>query len=67
MGQEKKVFDFNGTNLNVSWDGRLCIHVGECTRAKGELFVSGRKPWGQPDLAERAASVDVALGMGPRK
>ena len=56
---DKRVFKFDGEQLDVSWDGRLCIHVGECTRAKGELFVSGRKPWGQPDLgkAEYVAGV----------
>ena len=47
-----KLYKFDGEKLDVHWDGRLCIHVGECTRAKGELFVSGRKPWGKPDLGE---------------
>jgi CDGSH-type Zn-finger protein/uncharacterized Fe-S cluster protein YjdI len=51
MSDNKKVFEFGGKQIDVNWDGRLCIHVGECTRAKGELFVSGRKPWGQPDRA----------------
>ena len=46
----KKVFKFTGEKIDASWDGRLCIHVGECTRAKGDLFESGRDPWGQPDL-----------------
>ena len=49
---DKKVFHYAGEKLDVSWDGRLCIHIGECTRAKGDLFVSGRDPWGRPDLAE---------------
>ena len=49
---DKKVYKFEGEKLDVSWDGRLCIHIGECTRAKGELFASGRKPWGQPDQGE---------------
>lgn len=49
---DKKVFKFDGEQVEVSWDGRLCIHVGECTRAKGGLFVSGRDPWGQPDLGQ---------------
>jgi CDGSH-type Zn-finger protein/uncharacterized Fe-S cluster protein YjdI len=49
---DTKVYKFDGQQLDVLWDGRLCIHVGECTRAKGELFLSGRKPWGQPDLGK---------------
>lgn len=49
---DKKIFNFSGEKMEVAWDGRLCIHVGECTRAGGELFVSGRKPWGQPDRGQ---------------
>jgi CDGSH-type Zn-finger protein/uncharacterized Fe-S cluster protein YjdI len=49
MSDGRKVYDFDGPELVVSWDGRLCIHVGECTRATGELFVSGRKPWCETD------------------
>jgi len=43
---------FAGAKAEVSWDGRLCIHIGECGRAEGDLFVGGRKPWCEPDLAE---------------
>ena len=56
---DQKVYKFDGKQLDVLWDGRLCIHVGECTRATGELFVSGRKPWGQPDLGEAEHVTDV--------
>ncbi len=52
MSDEKKVYPFPGEKINVAWDGRLCIHIQECTRAKGELFQSGRKPWGEPDRGE---------------
>jgi len=48
---EQKVFEFKGDKVDVGWDGRLCIHVSECTRAEGGLFESGRKPWCQPDEA----------------
>ena len=44
----KKV-TYKGANADVQWDGRLCIHIGECGRAKNELFVGGRDPWCQPD------------------
>ncbi len=37
----EKVFKYGGDRATVSWAGRLCIHVGECGRAKGELFVAG--------------------------
>lgn len=48
---DEKVFTYPGTEIDVQWDGRLCIHVGECGRAEGDLFVGGRQPWCQPDLA----------------
>lgn len=47
---DKEIYIFPGEKLDVSWDGRLCIHVAECGQAKGDLFVSGRQPWCQPDL-----------------
>ena len=47
----KNSFEYPGERATVSWDGKLCIHIGECGRATGDLFVGGRKPWCQPDLA----------------
>lgn len=44
MGKER-VFTWTNDTATVTWDEDLCIHVGECTRAKGELFEMGRKPW----------------------
>lgn len=46
---DEKVYDYPGAQADVRWDGRLCIHVGECGRANNDLFVGGRKPWCQPD------------------
>ncbi len=40
---------YPGNEVEVQWDGRLCIHVGECGRSEGDLFVGGRNPWCQPD------------------
>jgi len=59
MSDDKKVFTYPGKDVDVHWDGRLCIHVGECGRADNELFVGGRKPWGQPDLVDRATAEAV--------
>lgn len=56
---DKKVFEYPGEKASVGWDGRLCIHVGECGRADDDLFEGGRKPWCKPDLVplERVAEV----------
>jgi CDGSH-type Zn-finger protein/uncharacterized Fe-S cluster protein YjdI len=48
---KKTVFEYPGKTATVYWHRRLCIHVGECGRAQGDLFVAGRDPWCQPDLA----------------
>jgi len=56
---EKKVFVYDGAQADVHWDGRLCIHIGECGRAKNELFVGGRQPWCKPDLVTPEEVVDV--------
>lgn len=53
------IFRYPGKDADVTWDRRLCIHIGECGRAQGDLFVTGRKPWCQPDLTSVAEVVDV--------
>lgn len=49
---DKEKYNYPGEKLDVVWDGRLCIHIAECGKAQGELFVGGRKPWCQPDLVD---------------
>ncbi|MEE8439515.1 MAG: CDGSH iron-sulfur domain-containing protein [Micropepsaceae bacterium] len=56
---DKKVFTYPGEKMDVQWHGKLCIHIGECGRAKGELFVTGRQPWCQPDLSPNEEVEDV--------
>lgn len=52
---------YPGKEAQVTWNGKLCIHIGECGRAKGELFVGGRKPWCQPDSSPREEIEEVVL------
>ncbi len=54
-------FTYPGSRATVTWNGKLCIHISECGRAEGELFVGGRKPWCQPDLASDDETEDVVL------
>ena len=56
---DEKVHTYEGDAAEVDWDGRLCIHVGECGRAANTLFVGGRKPWCWPDEVEADVTVDV--------
>jgi len=55
----KNAIKYSGDKIDVFWSGRLCIHVGECGRAKGELFTNGRKPWCDPNLASDEEVEDV--------
>ena len=59
MASKKTRHAFKGKQMDVAWDSRLCIHVAECGKAAGSLFVGGRKPWCQPDLAETEEIRDV--------
>jgi CDGSH-type Zn-finger protein/uncharacterized Fe-S cluster protein YjdI len=49
---ESKQHTYRGSAVEVVWDTRLCIHVGECTHARGEVFEVGRRPWCDPDRAD---------------
>lgn len=53
------IYRYPGKDVDVTWDERLCIHIGECGRAQGDLFVGGRQPWCQPDLASVTEVAEV--------
>jgi uncharacterized Fe-S cluster protein YjdI/CDGSH-type Zn-finger protein len=65
MSDDKKIFIFDGEKSEVAWDERLCIHIGECGQAKGDLFVGGRQPWCQPDLVASAQEIDEVIKRCP--
>ena len=56
-----KVVQYEGEQVEVTWDGRLCIHIGECGRADNALFEAGRKPWCAPDTVSADDAIDVCL------
>ena len=56
---DKQVVEFPGSQIDVQWDGRLCIHASECGGAAGELFVGGREPWCLPDVCSTAAVREI--------
>lgn len=58
---DDKTIKYPGESTSISWHGGLCIHIGECGRAKGDLFVTGRKPWCLPDAASEDEAQDVVL------
>lgn len=42
---KQRVITFQSDTATVTWDQDLCIHITECSRAKNDLFVTGRDPW----------------------
>lgn len=54
-----EVFEFPSQKVDIYWDKRLCIHIGECGQAEGELFVSGRDPWCIPDSTTATEAAEV--------
>ena len=55
----KDITKYPGKDIDVTWDERLCIHIGECGKSDGDLFISGRNPWCQPDLTSVDNTIDV--------
>jgi len=58
MSDDEKTM-FPGEEVDVEWDGRLCIHLAECGQSEGELFVGGRQPWCQPDLVTAEQAIEI--------
>jgi CDGSH-type Zn-finger protein/uncharacterized Fe-S cluster protein YjdI len=63
MADEQNIFEYPGSDIDVSWDKRLCIHVGECGRSEGGVFLGGRNPWCDPNVA---GSADVVAEVCER-
>lgn len=57
MADEQNIHEYPGDRVDISWDRRLCIHVGECGRAEGSLFTGGRDPWCDPNTVSSADEV----------
>lgn len=56
--ERQSVSGYPGTGVAVTWDRRLGVHVGKGTRAEGEVLVSGRDPWGDPDRVGAAEAAE---------
>ncbi len=65
MTDTSKTHSYPGKAISVTWDGKLCIHVGECGRSAGPLFEGGRTPWCAPDLAQAADDVAAVIERCP--
>jgi uncharacterized Fe-S cluster protein YjdI/CDGSH-type Zn-finger protein len=50
---------YRGSNIEVSFDLDICIHIGECLRGERSVFKLDRRPWVQPDAGEAGAVAQV--------
>ncbi len=58
-GDDKDKIIYPGKELDITWDRRLCIHIGECGRARNKLFVARREPWCAPDEVSAKDAAEV--------
>lgn len=49
---------FTGPLVDVSFDGAVCAHAGECTRGMPEVFDTDQRPWINPERADTPALAD---------
>ena len=50
---------YRGTDLEVSFDLDICIHIGECLRGHRAVFQLDRRPWVLPDEADPDTVAEV--------
>lgn len=46
-----KLHKYRGTEIEVTFDSKRCIHFAECVRGLPEVFDTSRTPWILPDAA----------------
>lgn len=49
-----RVISYDGADVTVTYNPRLCSHAAECSRLAGRVFNANEKPWVQPDRGSRA-------------
>jgi uncharacterized Fe-S cluster protein YjdI len=49
---------YTGPIINVSFDGSICEHAGECVRGMASVFDTGKRPWINPEAAHTDALAD---------
>lgn len=49
---------YYGPIIDVSFDGQVCQHAGECVRGMPTVFDTGKRPWIDPGNADDDALAD---------
>ena len=56
---EKKILNYEGKEITVSYDLKRCIHAAECVKGLPSVFDPDKKPWVNPDEASAEKVADV--------
>jgi CDGSH-type Zn-finger protein/uncharacterized Fe-S cluster protein YjdI len=51
---EEDVHEYAGEQVDVTWDGKRCIHYRACVEGAPEVFDTDRRPWVLPDGTDDA-------------
>ena len=54
-----KILTYEGEEVTVTFNPRICAHAAECGRLAGHVFDPEQKPWIQPDKGTRAEVEEV--------
>ena len=54
-----RIHKYNGSDIEVSFDPRRCIHSAECVRRLPQVFDTARTPWVLPDAVNAESIADV--------
>ncbi len=54
-----RVLRYEGAEVTVTFNPRLCAHSAECARLAGHVFNSSEKPWIQPDKGTKGEIEEV--------
>ena len=63
-GEEATRKAYIGEHSEISFDGTVCQHAGECVKGAPAVFDTARRPWIDPDGAEPAQIAEV-IGRCP--
>lgn len=50
---------YTGPIVDVTFDGELCRHAGECVRGMASVFDTSQRPWINPGTATTAEYADL--------
>lgn len=60
-----KVYSYKGTEVEVTWDQKRCIHAKECVHGLPEVFDISKKPWIQPNKADPVSNLKDVIQKCP--